>query len=29
MEVGVNGVENLKGRGFMGNVVVVLRVFLE
>jgi hypothetical protein len=29
MEVGVNGGENLKGRGFMGNVVVVLRVFLE
>jgi hypothetical protein len=29
MEVGVNGGENLKGRGFLGNVVVVLRVFLE
>jgi hypothetical protein len=29
MEVGVNGGENLKGRGYLGNFVVVLRVFLE
>jgi hypothetical protein len=29
MEVGVNGGENLKGRGCLGNFVAVLRVFLE